>query len=45
VISQAGDLEGRLEGRMRVGDAVDDEWLVVYLLRQVSKRWPDLIIG
>jgi hypothetical protein len=34
-----------LEGRMRVGDAVDDEWLVVYLLRQVSKRWPDLIIG
>lgn len=45
VISQAGELEGRLEGRMRVGDAVDDEWLVVYLLRQVSKRWPDLIIG
>jgi hypothetical protein len=45
VISQAGDLAGRLEGRMRVGDAVDDEWLVAYLLRQVSKRWPDLIIG
>lgn len=46
VISQAGDLDGgRLEGRMRVGDAVDDEWLVVYLLRQVSLRWPNLIIG
>ena len=45
VISQAGDLDGRLEGRMRVGDAVDDEWLVVYLLRQVSRRWPDVIIG
>jgi hypothetical protein len=50
VISQAGELDGgveggRLEGRMRVGDAVDDEWLVVYLLRQVSKKWPELIIG
>ena len=46
VISQAGDLDGsRLEGRMRVGDAVDDEWLVVYLLRLVSLRWPNLIIG
>jgi hypothetical protein len=48
VISEVGDLTaegGRLEGRMRVGDAVDDEWLVVYLLRQVSKHWPELIIG
>jgi hypothetical protein len=46
VISQSQSHEGgRLEGRMRVGDAVDDEWLVVYLLREVSKRWPELIIG
>jgi hypothetical protein len=46
VISQTQSQEGgRLEGRMRVGDAVDDEWLVVYLLREVSKRWPELIIG
>lgn len=34
----------KLEGRMRVGDAVDDEWLVVWLLREVSKRWPELVI-
>ena len=34
----------KLEGRMRVGDAVDDEWLVVWLLREVSKRWKDLVI-
>ncbi|CAK9779392.1 hypothetical protein CC85DRAFT_288640 [Cutaneotrichosporon oleaginosum] len=33
----------RLEGRMRVGDAVDDEWLVVWLLREVSRKWPDLV--
>lgn len=48
MISQSGENEtegGRLGGRMRVGDAVDDEWLVVYLLREVSKRWPELIIG
>lgn len=48
VLSQAGENAsegGRLGGRMRVGDAVDDEWLVVYLLREVSKRWPELVIG
>jgi len=32
-----GDWE--LEGRMRVGDCVDDEWCVVWLLREISKRW------
>jgi len=34
----------KLEGTMRVGDAVDDEWLVVWLLREISKKWKDLII-
>ena len=28
-----------LEGRMRVGDCVDDEWCVVWLLREASLRW------
>ncbi|KAI5124417.1 hypothetical protein M0805_008301 [Coniferiporia weirii] len=28
-----------LEGRMRVGDSVDDEWCVVWLLREVSAKW------
>lgn len=37
-------LTGALEGRMRVGDAVDDEWAVVWLLREVSKKWKDLVI-
>jgi SGT1 protein len=32
-----------LEGRMRVGDCVDDEWCVVWLLREVSTKW-DLAI-
>lgn len=32
-----------LEGRMRVGDCVDDEWCSVWLLKQVSEKW-DLVI-
>lgn len=35
----------KLEGRMRVGDAVDDEWLVVWLLRRVSAQHPALAIS
>ena len=34
----------KLEGRMRVGDSVDDEWCVVWLLREVSKKWPEIIM-
>lgn len=32
-----------LEGRMRVGDCIDDEWCTVWLLREVSSKW-DLVI-
>lgn len=28
-----------LEGTMRVGDCIDDEWCVVWLLREISKKW------
>lgn len=28
-----------LEGRIRVGDCVDDEWCAVWLLREASRRW------
>lgn len=28
-----------LEGRMRVGDCVDDEWCMVWLLKEISARW------
>ncbi|GBE78093.1 hypothetical protein SCP_0109750 [Sparassis crispa] len=37
---QDPDGEGcMLEGRMRVGDCVDDEWCVVWLLREISAKW------
>lgn len=39
VDSAKGQNRWLLEGRMRVGDCVDDEWLVVWLLREISKRW------
>ncbi|EIW67973.1 hypothetical protein TREMEDRAFT_44967 [Tremella mesenterica DSM 1558] len=35
----------KIEGTMRVGDAIDDEWLVVWLLREISKKWSDLVIS
>lgn len=28
-----------LEGKMRVGDCVDDEWCVVWLLKEISAKW------
>jgi SGT1 protein len=31
--------ESTLECTMRIGDSVDDEWLVVFLLWQVTKRF------
>jgi len=28
-----------LEGTMRVGDCIDDEWCAVWLLKEISKKW------
>ncbi|KAJ7770808.1 SGT1 protein-domain-containing protein [Mycena maculata] len=39
VASQSDSQEYFLEGRMRVGDCVDDEWCAVWLLKQVSSQW------
>ncbi|EGO02725.1 hypothetical protein SERLA73DRAFT_70211 [Serpula lacrymans var. lacrymans S7.3] len=33
-----------LEGRMRVGDSVDDEWCAVWLLKEISARW-DVVVS
>ncbi|KAK0198551.1 SGT1 protein-domain-containing protein [Armillaria mellea] len=35
------DFDGQwmLEGRMRVGDSVDDEWCTVWLLKEISNKW------
>ncbi|KAJ7456639.1 SGT1 protein-domain-containing protein [Mycena latifolia] len=39
VASRPDSQEYYLEGRMRVGDCVDDEWCTVWLLKQVSSKW------
>jgi len=33
-----------LQGTMRVGDSVDDEWCVVWLLKEISNKW-DVVIS
>ena len=43
VASRFDSEEYFLEGRMRVGDCVDDEWCAVWLLKQISSKW-DLAI-
>lgn len=30
-----------LQGRTNFGDSIADEWLIVYLLRELSKQFPD----
>ncbi|KAJ2680240.1 hypothetical protein GGI25_000833 [Coemansia spiralis] len=35
----------RLSGQMVHGDAIDDEWLAVWLLREASRQFPELVIS
>jgi hypothetical protein len=28
-----------IEGRMRVGDCIDDEWCLAWLLKELSAKW------
>ncbi|ETW87564.1 hypothetical protein HETIRDRAFT_469700 [Heterobasidion irregulare TC 32-1] len=44
VVQNLESKEWMLEGHMRVGDSVDDEWCTVYLLREMSAKW-DLVIS
>ena len=34
-----------LEGKTDVTDAVDDEWFIVYLLKEITKKWTDAVAG
>lgn len=38
--------EGRsfLRGRTNYGDSIEDEWLIVYILRELSKQYPEIWI-
>uniref|UniRef100_UPI00398F3F00 protein ecdysoneless homolog n=1 Tax=Pristiophorus japonicus TaxID=55135 RepID=UPI00398F3F00 len=38
-----GDVPAHIGGVTNFGDNVDDEWLIVYLIQQVTKEFPDLV--
>jgi hypothetical protein len=43
-LSEISSTDGwTFDGRMRVGDCVDDEWCAVWLLREISVKW-DLVV-
>jgi hypothetical protein len=44
VADAPGTANAWIEGNTVVGDSVEDEWFIVWLLREVSKRWPDAVI-
>ncbi|KAJ2543832.1 hypothetical protein GGF49_001791 [Coemansia sp. RSA 1853] len=39
------DMLPRISGRMIHGDAVDDEWLAVWLLREATREYDELIVS
>lgn len=41
VLRVGKDEEGRevIEGEVRYGDSIEDEWFIVWCLREVTKRW------
>ena len=44
VLSGSLQSSARLRGRTSFGDSIDDEWLIVYILRQISISHPDVWI-
>ncbi|PMD42546.1 SGT1-domain-containing protein [Hyaloscypha variabilis F] len=41
---ESGKGEMHLHGLTNYGDSVEDEWLIVYILREISKKFPQLWI-
>lgn len=37
IVDKSSSSQYKLEGRMRIGDCIDDEWCVVWLLRELTK--------
>lgn len=35
--------EWRLEGVMRVGDSIEDEWVAVWLVKQITGKWEGVV--
>ncbi|KAF6736348.1 ecdysoneless-like protein [Oryzias melastigma] len=39
-----GDIPAHLGGITQFGDNVEDEWFIVYLLQQITKTFPELVV-
>jgi len=37
--------DGYLHGATRFGDNIEDEWFIVFLLREISRKFPELIVS
>ena len=44
LVRENGRVRSFLQGRTNYGDSVEDEWLIVYILRELSKSFPQLWI-
>ena len=44
LVREIGGVRSFLRGRTCYGDSVEDEWLIVYMLRELSKSFPHLWI-
>ncbi|KAJ3099611.1 hypothetical protein HDU97_002918 [Phlyctochytrium planicorne] len=34
-----------LTGKTRFGDCIDDEWFIVFLLKEITIQWPEMIVS
>ena len=39
-----GDIPAHIGGSTQFGDNVEDEWFIVYLLRQITEAFPDIAV-
>lgn len=44
LIRETGQIRSFLRGRTNYGDSVEDEWLIVYILRELSRNFPQVWI-
>lgn len=40
-VKEDGEAGKYIEGELRYGDSIEDEWFLVWCLREVTKRWHD----
>ncbi|XP_074856402.1 protein ecdysoneless homolog [Carettochelys insculpta] len=41
--SAKGDIPAHIGGMTKFGDNIEDEWFIVYLIQQITKKFPELV--